>query len=376
MRYDECYKSIFSHRISVEHLLRFVEGMIDDGPAWIAAFDPETLEPVPTERIDETLHRHLSDLIWRVRLRDGGEDDWAYLFVLIEFQSAVDHLMALRVRTYVDLLYRGLWADRRFGASDRLPPVLPVVLYNGLSPWSAAASVEELVAPEARPSAPAVPVPFYAGARYVALDVNRLGGGDSAPDDVVSLVIGIERMSSQEEGYATLVEAYSVLGGDEHRELRRILCTWFGMVAGSDVSIGEFEEMERLHEAGELRETVQDRVRAWREADREQGRAEGVEKGRAEGVEKGRAEGVEKGLAEGVEKGRAEGVEKGRAEGVEHERLLLRRLTERKFGADIAERAAALLAGIGEPGRLTDVGEWIIDCATGDELIARLENAD
>ena len=67
----------FSHRISVEHLLRFVEGMIDDGPGWLAAFDPETLEPVPTERIDDTLHRHLSDLIWRVRLRDGGDDDWA-----------------------------------------------------------------------------------------------------------------------------------------------------------------------------------------------------------------------------------------------------------------------------------------------------------
>ena len=356
MRYDECYKSIFSHRISVEHLLRFVEGMIDDGPEWIAAFDPETLEPVPTERIDDTLHRHLSDLIWRVRLRDGGEDDWAFLFVLIEFQSAVDHLMALRVRTYVDLLYRGLWAGRRFGTSDRLPPVLPVVLYNGLPPWSAAASVEELVAPEARPSAPAVPVPFYAGARYVALDVNRLGGGDSAPEDVVSLVIGIERMSSQEEGYATLVEAYSVLGGDEHRELRRVLCTWFGMVAGSGVSIGEFEEMERLHEAGELRETVQDRVRAWREADREQGR--------------------EQGRAEGVEKGRAEGVEKGRAEGVEKERALLLRQIERKFGADTAGRAAVLLAGIGEPEQLADVGEWIIDCATGDELIARLENAD
>ena len=80
-----------------ENLLRFVAGMIDDGPEWLAAFDPETLEPVPTERIDETLHRHLSDLVWRVRLRDSGEEDWAYLFVLIEFQSAVDHLMALRV---------------------------------------------------------------------------------------------------------------------------------------------------------------------------------------------------------------------------------------------------------------------------------------
>ena len=346
MRYDECYKSIFSHRISVEHLLRFVEGMIDDGPEWLAAFDPETLEPVPTERIDDTLHRHLSDLIWRVRLRDGGEDDWAYLFVLIEFQSAVDHLMALRVRTYVDLLYRGLWADRRFGASDRLPPVLPVVLYNGDSPWSAAASVEELVAPETRPSDATASVPTYAGSGYVTLDVGRVGGGDSPPDDVLSLVIGIERMSSLDEGYATLREAFSALRGAEHRELRRTFHTWFTLLAGQDAEgalIEEFEEMERIPEEGEMRTPVQDRVRAWREADREQGRAEGVEKGRAEGVEQ--------------------------------EQALLLRQTERKFGADIAERAAALLAGIGEPGRLADVGEWIIDCASGDELIARLEGA-
>ena len=94
--------------------------------------------------------------------------------------------------------------------------------------------------------------------------------------------------------------------------------------------------MERIPEEGEMRTPVQDRVRAWQEAEREQGRAEVVEQ----------------------------------------ERALLLRQTERKFGADIAERAAALLAGIGEPGRLADVGEWIIDCATGDKLIARLENAD
>ena len=79
IRHDEIYKSIFSHRVSVEHLLRFLAGMIEDGPEWLGAFDPETLEPVPTERIDETLHRHLSDLVWRVRLRGSGEEDWAYL---------------------------------------------------------------------------------------------------------------------------------------------------------------------------------------------------------------------------------------------------------------------------------------------------------
>ena len=338
MRHDEIYKAIFSHRVSVQNLLRFLEGTIDDTPEWLGAFDPETLEPVPTERIDETLHRHLSDLVWRVRLRDGGEDDWAYLFVLIEFQSEVDHLMALRVRTYVDLLYRGLWAGRRFGASDRLPPVLPVVLYNGDSPWTAAASVEELVTPAARPSGAVTAVPFYAGSGYVALDVGRTQGGESAADDVLSLVTGIERMSSLEEGYATLQSVFSVLDGVEHRELRRVFHTWFGLLVGSGeggVVIEEFEEMERLAEAGELRTPVQDRVRAWREADREEGREEVIEQ----------------------------------------ERALLLRQIKRKFGADAAERAAPPLAGIGEPERLADVGEWIIDCASGDELIARLEAA-
>lgn len=64
--------------------------------------------------------------------------------------------------------------------------------------------------------------------------------------------------------------------------------------------------------------------------------------------------------------------ERGRAEGVEQERVLLLRLAERKFGSDTAARVAPLLAGIEEPDRLADVGEWIIDCATGDELITRL----
>ena len=255
MRHDEVYKSIFSHRVSVEHLLRFVAGMIDDGPEWLAAFDPETLEPVPTERIDETLHRHLSDLVWRVRLRDGGEEDWAYLFVLIEFQSAVDHLMALRVSTYVNLLYRGLWSGRRFGATDRLPPVLPVVVYNGASPWTAASSVEELVSPEGRPAGPAARVPVYAGSGYVMLDVGRVGGGESPPDDVVSLVIGIEKMSSLEEGYETLLEVFSVLRGSEHRGLRRVFHEWFGLLAGQGAggaAIEGFEEMEPTGGSGRV----------------------------------------------------------------------------------------------------------------------------
>ena len=84
--------------------------------------------------------------------------------------------MALWVSTYVNLLPRGLWAGRHVGASDRLPPVLPVVLCNGASLWTAAASLEELLAQEGRPSGSAGPVPVYAGSACMTLDLGRVWG--------------------------------------------------------------------------------------------------------------------------------------------------------------------------------------------------------
>ena len=46
----------------------------------------------------------------------------------------------------------------------------------------------------------------------------------------------------------------------------------------------------------------------------------------------------------------------------------------RKFGVDTAARVADLLAGIHEGKSLRLAGEWIIDCATAEELVGRLEN--
>jgi len=101
-----------------------------------------------------------------------------------------------------------------------------------------------------------------------------------------------------------------------------------------------------------LEETVQEWTREW--------------------VEQGRAEGVEQGRAEGVEQGRAEGVEQGRAEGVEQERTLLCRQAARKFDAASGEGLAAALAGVTDPDRLAQVGDWIIECETGGDLLARV----
>ena len=73
-------------------------------------------------------------------------------------------------------------------------------------------------------------------------------------------------------------------------------------------------------------------------------------------------------------KGHTEGHRAGLAQGMDHERKLLCRLAARRFGAGTAARLAPLLVDVGDADRLERVGEWIVDCADGDALLARFGN--
>ena len=74
--------------------------------------------------------------------------------------------------------------------------------------------------------------------------------------------------------------------------------------------------------------------------------------------------------AEGLAEGRAEG----RAESIERQRALLCRQAARRFGEATAMPLSARLARLDDPERLAEVGDWIVDCAAGAELLARTEH--
>ena len=65
---------------------------------------------------------------------------------------------------------------------------------------------------------------------------------------------------------------------------------------------------------------------------------------------------------------RQEGLE----QGIEQGRALLCRLAARKFDAAAGEGLAAALTGVADPDRLAQVGDWIIECETGADLLARV----
>ena len=71
---------------------------------------------------------------------------------------------------------------------------------------------------------------------------------------------------------------------------------------------------------------------------------------------------------DGLGRGRMEGRAEGRAEGCA---TLVRRLASQKFGARTAERLARLLDDITDPEAIARIGDRIIQCDTGEELLAR-----
>ncbi len=70
-------------------------------------------------------------------------------------------------------------------------------------------------------------------------------------------------------------------------------------------------------------------------------------------------------VAQGVEQGVERGLVEGRV-------ALLGRMAERRFGAGVASRVTTLLADETDLSRLDAAGEWLLECDTGEALLARL----
>ena len=137
--HDAAYTNLFSYARMIEDLLRGFAAK-----EWSDAIDFTTLEKLPAEFVSEDLRRRRGDGVWRVRFRD----EWLYLLVLFEFQSTVDpYMVAVRILVNTGLLCQDLIRRGALGPDGKLPTVLPIVLYNGRSRWTAEVDMAQLIAP-------------------------------------------------------------------------------------------------------------------------------------------------------------------------------------------------------------------------------------
>ncbi|WP_375764774.1 Rpn family recombination-promoting nuclease/putative transposase [Archangium gephyra] len=109
-------------------------------PRVVSQVDWSTVQQESGSVVDPELRETESDLLFSARLRGGRP---LLFYVLLEHQSSVDRWMALRMLRYV---VRQLEHWRKANpSSERLPVVVPLVMYHGPDgAWSAPRRVEEL----------------------------------------------------------------------------------------------------------------------------------------------------------------------------------------------------------------------------------------
>ena len=360
---DPAYKLIFSQVRMVEDTLR---GFL--APEWCGQLDFSTLTRMNAEYVGADLQHRIGDMVWRVEFKPDGplgdrplaNGERPYLLILFEFQSSVDHDMAWRMHEYVYLLHRHLRHGGTFKAEGCEPPVLPVVVYNGERPWTAAG---------ARPGPMAAPgTADWIGneARaYVLLDERAradeeadLMGDRLPPDNRMTTLIRLETSPAQARPWL-LVEAFERYPGEEEKGLREgyhARAKRPGGRYGND-DLPPFEELERRLKERRGGEEMATLMEARTREFEEQAIARGRDEGRREMatlMEARTREFEEQAIARGRDEGRREMVtlmeaktrefeERAIAQGRAEERARLLRLAERRFDPETVAQLSELL---------------------------------
>ena len=332
MDHDAAHKFIYALPEVAADLLRLV------APDWVDDLDLTTLAEVSSELLDEEHHRRISDMLWKVHFRSGVLKNGGrpYILALLEFQSSVDRNMAKRMSEYSDMLRNKLVRNGAAEQEGGLPWILPLVVYNGSRPWTALGETADMVS---LPSASAWrDLALLQPQAYRRLDVGVQTRDDWPLGNRVAATARLQRSETPKELLRCLYWELHHFPGAENTPYRQGLYAWaralWSHMVGDTAALPSFEELER-DEGGNMTTLLEAKARQWKS----------------------------EWLAQGIERGRTE-------EGVR----LIGRLATLKFGAQTARRLARLMDDLILRQEHFDLlGDWIIECGNGKDLLARVD---
>jgi hypothetical protein len=194
----------------------------------------------------------------------------------------VDKYMALRMMVYQGLLYQDLIKRGEVLADGRLPPILPIVLYNGSSRWTAAKDVGELI-----PPVPGLVAQFKPALKYLLIDENAYSETELASlKNLVAAVFRIEHPATP--------ETISILLGllnewlIDRPDLRRMFAIW---IRATLMRKTEYRiVLPELDDLQELKVMLSERLEEWALGYK----AEGLQQGMQQGMQQGEALALQK----------------------------------------------------------------------------------
>ena len=325
---DPIDNAAFAHPSMVRDLVRLLPRKLTED------LDLRTLRRLASANVGKGAARRLADMPLSLGFRpSAGRPPEARLLLMLEFQSAVDRHMALRLDAYAALVRQDLLRRRLFVPGGMLPEVLCVVVYTGRRRWTAPLSLGQLTA-----AGLGARQPWQPELRYLVLDGKSPGEQDAergrAGNRALALM-ALQRCGKAADLPARVAALFDLLRGPGDASLRRDLRDALGGMLAARFG-GADADMRLALKLMEEPMSLAMRFDEWE----------------------------------------AEFLQKGREEGWTADRRLLRRQAARRFDDATAEALFGMLAEVRDAERFAEVGEFIVDCATGPELLEQVRRTN
>ena len=302
---DKAFKALLQTRKAFLQLLRcFLH------ESWVAQLNEQALHRIDKSFILPDFTSRESDIVYRCRFQESE----VIFYVLLELQSSVDHQMPWRLLQYMVEIWRMVHRDteqahrRRIGF--RLPPIVPIVVYNGKQGWTAQRRFRDYLQ-DGETFGSAVP-----DFTYHLVDIKRWKPEDMAQlSGILPVALHLENASDLGELTDRIKASFDAIRRLDDEETG-LLSAFIHRILLPMAHEASPEDMDRFIEQSALLDA--------------EGRDDMVSQISKKIYQEAKAL-VQKGLEEGLEKGRVEG----RVEGVLAERqALVRRMQQNGLTAD------------------------------------------
>ncbi len=283
--HDSGYKKLFSNKTIFRQLLQtFVK------EPWVDELDFDSCETIDKSFISEHYKTTESDLIYKIRLNDQD----LYIFILIEFQSTVDRFMAVRIPNYITNFYMDYLETHK--NVDKLPPIFPILLYNGDKRWTAPQNIADLIDNNTLLGEYGLNFTYFKIAEN-EYDLETL----QAIRNIVSTLFLAE---SHYDIELLKREFLAIFKTENDKQAVSLFLNWFKQLSQHQrIEPEDYTQLEQVYRNAE-------EVHAMLITALNQERMELLSMGREEGLQEGLQEGIQKGIQRGIQKG----IQKGKLE--------------------------------------------------------------
>ena len=180
--------------------------------------------------------------------------------------------MIVRITEYFSLLCKDIIRSQHLKKDDRLPPILPIVLYSGSREWDAPQNLSELFT-----NVPKVFTQYQVQASYFLIAENQFSDEElRSKDNLAAIMFRMENSQSSKQFEDALASLIEWTKRPEHDNLRRAFTIWIKRVLFPRKMPGkEIPNLDNLNEVRAMLERVDD----WTIGARQEGMQQGMQQG-------------------------------------------------------------------------------------------------